>query len=75
MCYFYFHFLMIKDGYGTVVLKVDGWDGWLYLWDSVSVTGGGGGEFRTIKYRSTSGNCIMDSDVKGVGIRIRIHIR
>ena len=41
MCYFYFHFLMIKDGYGTVVLKVDGWDGWLYLWDSVSVTGGG----------------------------------
>ena len=43
MCYFYFHFLMIKDGYGTVVLKVDGWDGWLYLWDSVSVTGGGGG--------------------------------
>ena len=39
---FFFHFLMIKDGYGTVVLKVDGWDGWLYLWDSVSVTGGGG---------------------------------
>ena len=43
MCYFYFHFLMIKDGYGTVVLKVDGWDGWLYLWDSVSVPGGGEG--------------------------------
>ena len=38
--------------------------------NTVHNMGGGGGE-----YRSTSGNCIMDSDVKGVGIRIRIHIR